>query len=312
MTTEMTDPAPVGGPRDSARGATRAGRSLLGRIFGRLAVLLAAGGCAVQSVPPATIPDVVDCSEIRKEVCDECGKFGSSGTDRETFLSVGVMIHLMRARGIDDRLREALQDQEPAWKVAPRANAVRLAWTPAIDPILSKANQIWQQAKIRLVLLRADNCDYEPRLLRLDGRLRESMFTPESQIPWAPELFRSINRLFTTAHARVVHVVVWWSLMEDDAGFAKYGYGRSAAYGGPAAWTDAYQCLRHPADPSGTDLTNYTDCGRLLAHEIGHAFGLQHVDDMTNLMHPGWAEERISEQQAEQVRREARQQFTRK
>jgi hypothetical protein len=280
-------------------------RRTIGQVVCALVILLVGTDCPAQVTALPKVPETVDCTAW-KEACKECVT--------NNVEAIGVMLHIMQARGIDDDTRDSLQGKEPAWKLAPKADKVLEYWTPAaIDAIFGrdgKVNHIWKQAKIRFSLLNVETCEYQSERLRLDGRPRESMFTPESRMPWAAQLFRSINRLFTSAHPHVIHVLIWWSIMEDDVdGISVQGYARSAAHGGPAVWVDAYQCLRIPDEPSAEDATNYGGCGRLLAHEIGHTLGLQHVDDVTNLMNMWYSSSTVTQQQAEQARREARQQF---
>ena len=281
-----------------------------------LVALLAVGGCGSHVTIPPTISKIVRCETLWREACSGCGR-ASSPAMPAGVLNIGVVFHLMRAYSpdIDDDIREKLlaEGKEPAWKLAPDADAVANIWTDATIDALFRSdgtvNDIWKQAKIRLSPRLVESCTYWSEKLRLDGRPRESMFTPESQMPWAPQLFHSINRLFTSSDPRVIHVLIWWSIQEDDSGFQVQGYSRSAAHGGPAVWADAYQCLRISDDPSGYYAMNYGGCGRLLAHEIGHTFGLQHVDDSTNLMNRWYSAVSLTPQQVERARREVRQQF---
>ncbi|MGH7411325.1 MAG: hypothetical protein ACREJ6_09770 [Candidatus Methylomirabilis sp.] len=171
-------------------------------------------------------------------------------------------------------------------------------WTrEMIDAFFSRngrVNEIWGHYGIQLTLLRVEDCEYHPEALRPDGLVRDSMPTPQTSIPWAGQLFRSINRLFTQENPNVLHVFLWWSVAESEIGGADWGtfeehpggnrvwgYSRSAARGGPAVWLGAYGCLT----PDGT-IDYQRRCAKLVAHEVGHAFGLQHVErPRNNLMY---------------------------
>jgi hypothetical protein len=210
--------------------------------------------------------------------------------------------------GFDFHDREDQYVERWAWQLAKTDDAAWDFWKPRIDEYfgrVGKVTRIWEKQEINLRLLRIEHCAYVPEYLRLDGRPRDSMFAPESQVPWAPPLFRSINRLFTVSEPNVIHVFLWWSVHEDDSEETTVrGYSRSAAHGGPAVWADAYGCATLETLPDER-------CALLLAHEIGHAFGLQHVDDTSNLMHFGYSHADLTKEQGDRTRLEVRQQFLR-
>jgi hypothetical protein len=100
-------------------------------------------------------------------------------------------------------------------------------------------------------------------------------------------------------------VFLWWSLEHELDGRAGAGYSRAAARGGSAVWIDSYACLTPLGIPSYR-----ARCARLLAHEVGHALGLQHVDaPLDNLMHYKYGGECLTDEQGTIAQEEARRQF---
>jgi hypothetical protein len=164
---------------------------------------------------------------------------------------------------------------------------------------------------------------------------------------WAPPLgavdrdvrqagtfFRATNRRFTSVDGDALHIVIWSSINDlaeryPELKAQQLGYSRAADRGGPAVWIDR-QCFAETKP----------GCGRLIAHEVGHALTLRHVclpqlsrelnidqlvscESMTtsivegcpvtsaNLMHPGHREPGLERCQVEQAKREARSRFGR-
>ena len=281
-------------------------------------VLLAAGCASVSPPPPPSVESIVSCQPWRHP-CPWCRRLAPPRPGAEHTEDVSVVLHLMIPIAMDQNAREFQYRPARAWQLGPEADAILDRWTPQIiqdffgPPPDGRVREIWKRQDIRLTLLRVEECLYRQTHLRLDGRPRDSMFTPDSHVPWASELFRSINRILVADDPRELHVVVWWSLDESDyqsLSAAVVGYGRSAARGGPAAWVEALYCLP-PVDPAWLpDEQNYEGCARLVAHEIGHALSLLHVDGpSTNLMNSWYSGDQLTDSQKAQAHREARRQF---
>jgi hypothetical protein len=261
---------------------------------------------------------------------------------------IGVNIHVMLAQFDRPPKDDKKYRIDRAWAVAPVANAsksivVRVVpsepdtevefWTPEmIRRFFSRdgrVNEIWKQYHIRLVLVAGEDCTYAPGTLRPDGLVRDSIVSPQTSTPWTSQFFRSINRLFAEESPNVLHVFLWWSLAESDVddvdlvsggktkgGNRVWGYSRSAARGGPAVWVGTYDCLEHvKSEP----VDSYQgQCAKVIAHEVGHALGLQHVEEpfRDNLMYKDAGrvsakDVSLSKVQQEQALQEAREQFRR-
>jgi hypothetical protein len=282
------------------------------------------------------------------EACEGCATVAESRAPTPGLEDIGVIIHLMLA-DIDAPRRQKEYSVDRVWAFAPTADAVKKKlknvvpgepntrveyWTRYMIGVFfsrnGKVNEIWRDYGIKLTLLRVEDCRYVPGALRPDGLVRDSMPTPQTSTSWTGQLFRSINRLFAEAEPNVLHVFFWWSVAEGDiddvnavsghketGGNRVWGYSRSAAHGGPAVWVGTHACLTHLRSES---IDYYRGrCAKVLAHEVGHALGLHHVDEpATNLMYkdpainyekPKKGVRLLSESQEKQARREAREQF---
>ena len=196
-------------------------------------------------------------------------------------VSVPIVLHLMRADHVNPSPVDELWDEK----------AIRTYFGPN-----GWVNLVWRDKGIRFAVRRVERCDYTADDLRLDRVRRDAIPSPEGRVPWAPQLFRSITELFTEREIQkgqpAVHVLLWASLGDElldsiahgDTGIA--GYARAAGRGGPAAWIDTTDCLEEEGAFGGTAPR----CARLIAHELGHALRLHHVQEKevpagdTNLM----------------------------
>jgi hypothetical protein len=182
-------------------------------------------------------------------------------------------------------------------------------------------NRIWNKEGkgIHVSLVGGEVCTYQEEqrpVLRMETKLRskrDSIYLPDpsaslTPAPWAAELFRSINQLFTAREPGILHIVTWWSVSEresaDENSTDVQGYSRAAGRGGPAVWVGTQFCVDQPQ--------SYTSCSKLLAHEIGHALGLHHVLEgdvpvfTKNLMFKKHSGSSVEPWQIEEARNEAR------
>ena len=291
---------------------------------------------------------VLSCTP-RAESCERCAGVAESRETIPGVEDIGVIIHVMLANIKPARREKDYKEHSDTrkWAVAPVNDAVKSRvnmeaepkkpavwvdyWTlRTIGAFFGRngmVNKIWREYGIQLTLLGVEDCRYTPGVLRPDGLVRDSIPTPQTSTPWTSQMFRSINRLFTEKDPNVLHLFLWWSVAEGDiddanamtldeqAGNGVWGYSRSAARGGPAVWVGAYGCLT----PDKT-LDYQMRCAKVVAHEVGHALGLQHVEkpeDEHNLMYIDPAVKykdsnvgvELGTGQRKQARREAREQF---
>jgi len=124
-------------------------------------------------------------------------------------------------------------------------------------------NSIWRGAKIRVVLHRAEECDYTPADFEIPNADKEQISSPMAG-QFGARLFNRINAAFNATDVPGLDLYLW---MDIKAGLV--GYGASHRKSDPhrigAAWVDR-----------GCPTNIGRRCGVLVAHEVGHFLGLCH------------------------------------
>jgi hypothetical protein len=183
------------------------------------------------------VPDIVD----------------SARADAEP-ITLPVVVRLMHKRGGPDTVAEK----------------VTLEFLDDVLGAGGRVNAIWHKAGIQVKLALVEGCDYAPGTLRKDGASEDVMpwpdatYGPRSEFS-GRELYRDVLRRYNPPERRTVNVYIWSAL----TGSLNGAYGTAPLGDDPLAaiWTDV-SC----ADPQ-----LITDCGLLIAHELGHFLTLEHL-----------------------------------
>jgi hypothetical protein len=281
--------------------------------------------------------DWYSCRDLEYPSFDPADASRRSGDD----VVVPIVIHLMTA-ALPASARRASADDFP--RIAPSEDWLIKIWSE--DRIKKYfvgdvgASQIWRDHRLRLAIVRVERCRYSPQHFRTRVRPEDvhvdSVFTPASNMPGHAGLFAKFQRAYGVlnrsgeAQRQALDVYLWWSISEgSNEGSNAWGYGRSRDAGGPAAWADIACVMtrsgtaeirrrlqqEHNAafDDVLADLAPKMDsesqCGRILAHEIGHALGLKHVAPRENLMHPTYDGSALNNEQVKRAKEHAREYF---
>jgi Metallo-peptidase family M12B Reprolysin-like len=137
----------------------------------------------------------------------------------------------------------------------------------AKDSTAVTVNTIWRQAKIRLALHRAEECDYNPADFEIVSGDKELTPSPMAG-SFGPRMFNAISRTFNAPDVPGLDLYLW---MDIKAGLVGYGAShRASDHRIGAAWVD-----------KGCVTTLGPRCPVLVAHEIGHFLGLCHSCENT-------------------------------
>ncbi len=161
-------------------------------------------------------------------------------------VSVPVVVHFMRLSG-------SLNDVST--KITPQMLIEHFGESGTL-------NAIWSQAAVRLYVQRFELCTFTADAMPIAGVAHEEIASPARSAA-ARQRFRQIANDYNAPDVRGVDLYVWWGI-QRDGGYADRWLDAGTLRAG-AAWIDP-DCR--------TGSIPY--CDLILAHEIGHFFGLCH------------------------------------
>ena len=171
-------------------------------------------------------------------------------------VSVPVVVHFMKLSG---------SPNDVSTKITPQMLIAHFAEG-------ARVNAIWAQAAMRLYVQRFERCTFTVDTMPIAGVAHEEIASPAHSAA-ARQRFRQLANDYNAPDVRGVDLYVWWGIQRNG------GYGDRWLDTGPlragAAWIDT-DCLSGPSP----------FCDLILAHEIGHLFGLCHGCDIAGAI-PG-------------------------
>lgn len=176
---------------------------------------------------------------------------------------VPVIIHMMMSD---------VPPRDSRWPSDPRS-----VWDPRkVTEFFSRTgmiNKIWSQARVRVAIVRVDECPYSPVLLRPDNKADVDVATPE-EVGWE-HFFDEINTRYNARDREALNLYIWIKVGIQQLASA---YGTSPRRPTSAVWVDAFCALGNdPRTPEDEQKMAPETCARKIAHEIGHALTLRHL-----------------------------------
>lgn len=240
-----------------------------------------ASGAAVGPAAEAAVPDRLRCDEEAPRPGVTAWPLDRERRARSGERVVPVVIHMMR--------NTACAEDEACRSRCPSSTPTCL-WTPEhIDRHFSptgRVNEIWKQAGIRLAVVAVRQCDYYPTEFRQVVSAIGPGIPEDDADMWAIVggrgwRYNEVNR--RAGISGVLNLFIWLRAERDNIDSITY-FGSSPRYPHvlepkrSIVWIDTF-CVWTgvPGQPESARFTPDT-CARKLAHEVGHALTLKHID----------------------------------
>jgi hypothetical protein len=193
------------------------------------------------------------CEDIAKYQPAETG--GGGEADASTRV-VPLVIHVMETPGHECEVRNLWTPERLLAAFGPDASDER------------NVHSVWRDTKVRFVVKQV-SLHVEPLpkgLLAKDGNVTDPAHAAAPD-KWKPAFDQLLDKLHRPGH---VNVYLWERIGGPPKGLM--GVGRSRSAGGRGTVWLSGQCTK-------SDEIAPRDCGRVAAHELGHALGLWDISD---------------------------------
>lgn len=242
-----------------------------------------AAGVAVPAPGAAAARERFPCDEPAPRPSSDAWPIERDLRPRGTERVIPVVVHLMRTL--------ACAADEPC-RVRCPTNTPSCLWTPATlaehFSSSGRVNEIWKRAGIRLAVVAVRECAYDPvKFEQLPDSLAPGIPPPTRDAAlWAVVggrgwRFNQVNLRFGVDGA--LNLFLWIRAEGDTVNSITY-FGSSPRHlrvlepKRSIVWADAFCVWQDPDRPEAQKFTP-PECARKLAHEVGHALTLRHIDE---------------------------------